>query len=54
VDSTSTESVTNSAIGYIKGCVKKENFWKVAKQSRAYKNNNNDKQLVIGIFSRKV
>ena len=46
---------TISGIGFKKACVKKENFWNVAGESKVKKNNDKDRnnRLVIVIFSRK-
>jgi hypothetical protein len=55
VDSSSSNVFTISGTGYQRACVKKENFWDVAEQSKVKKNNNKDRnnRLVIVIFSRK-
>jgi len=55
-DSSSSNVFTISGTGYKKACLKGENFWNVAGQSKVKKNNDKDrnKRLVIAIFSRKV
>jgi len=54
-DSSSSNVFTISGTGYEKACVKRENFWNVAGQSKVKKNNDKDrsKRLVIVILSRK-
>jgi hypothetical protein len=56
VDSLSSSTFTKCGTGHHKASVKKENFWIVAGDSKAKKNNDKDKTtpLVIIIFSRKV
>ena len=56
VNSSSSGSFTKCGTAHHKACVRKDNFYIVAGDSKAKKNNDKDKNtpLVIIIFSRKV
>ena len=53
--SPSSNVINISGIEYTNACVKRENIWNVASESKAKKNNDKDRtnRLVIVIFSRK-